>query len=200
MARSLHPPLLLALALAATALTGCGTPPPAPPQEASSALPEFRLPPASLGRTLAWQQRLQVVAQGRVQPPVDALVEVEPTMLRMALMSAGQTLARLEWDGQTMNTQRSPMWPASIAPERVLSDLQLALWPRAQLVAALPADAQLDDEPGGLRVLRLRGDKIASVQGAESLHIELVNHRFDYRLRIDSTPLSTEPNPTEAKP
>ena len=175
-------------AWAVAALVGCAAPP--APAAADGAI-IFRLPPPTLGRTLAWQQRLQVTAQGRTQPPLDALLEVDSQQLQLALVGAGQTLARLRWDGQALQAERSSGWPEAIPAERVLSDLQLALWPLAPLAALLPADATLSVE-GPLRVLRQRGQLVTTVRDAGSPHIELVNHRLGYTLRIDSTPLAED--------
>lgn len=173
-------------------LAGCAAPPSAPAVTGiGDGLPSFRLPPASLGRTLAWQQRLQVTAQGRAQPPLDALLEADGQGLRLALLGAGRTPARLDWDGRALQAEQGPGWPPAIPAERVLSDMQLALWPLPPLQAALPPDAALADE-GTLRVLRRHGVIVATVQGAGSLHIELVNQALGYTLRIDSTPLDGE--------
>jgi hypothetical protein len=180
---SLRP--LFAAALAAAALLACAAAPPAVAPVGVS----FRLPPASLGRTLAWQQRLQVVtAQGPTPAPLDALLEADADGLRLALLGAGQTLARLHWDGRSLQAEQSAGWPKAIPAERVLSDLQLALWPLAALQAALPADTSVFDE-GPLRVLRQRGEVVTTVRGPGSLHIELVNQALGYTLRIDSVPL-----------
>jgi hypothetical protein len=181
-----RPLRFIAGALLSALLTACASGPSAqaPPSPALS----FRLPPASLGRVLAWQQRLQVTSQGRAQPPLDALLEADAQGLRLALLGAGQTLARLEWDGQSLHAERAAGWPKEIPPERVLSDMQLALWPLAPLQAALPADATLTDE-GPLRVLRQRGAIVTTVRDPGSLHIELVNQPLGYTLRIDSMPL-----------
>lgn len=172
-------------ALALATLAACAAPPPAatPPAGVS-----FRLPPASLGRTLAWQQRLQVTTRGQAQPALDALLEADAQGLRLALLGAGQTLARLDWDGRSLQAEQAAGWPKEIPAERVLSDMQLALWPLAALQAALPADATLADE-GPLRVLRQRGAVVTTVRGAGTLQIELVNQAQGYTLRIDSMPI-----------
>jgi Protein of unknown function (DUF3261) len=180
-----RPLRFVAAALLGALLTACISAPPAPTPPAAIS---FRLPPASLGRTLAWQQRLQVTSQGRAQPPLDALLEADAQGLRLALLGAGQTLARLEWDGQSLRAEQAAGWPKEIPAERVLSDMQLALWPLAALQAALPADTMLADE-GALRVLRQHGVVVTTVRSPGSLHIELANQALGYTLRIDSTPM-----------
>lgn len=176
---------LVAAALISVMLIACANRPSAPPPPAAVS---FRLPPASLGRTLAWQQRLQVTNQGRAQPPLDALLEADAQGLRLALLGTGQTLARLEWDGQSLHAEQAAGWPKEIPAERVLSDLQFALWPLAALQAALPADTTLADE-GPLRVLRQHGVVVTTVRDPGTLHIELTNQALGYTLRIDSTPM-----------
>ncbi len=183
----------LALALAVVGLAGCASSPadaPAPPT-ADTAL-RFRLPPSTLARPLAWQQRLQATVQGRAQPPLDALLEADETAVRLALVGPGQTLARLTWDGRQLQVERGRGWPDAVPPERVLSDLQLALWPLAALQSALPPDATLRED-GPWRELRRGGTLLARVRDAGSAHIELVNPVDGYALRIDSVPLTGEP-------
>jgi len=179
-----RPLRFVAGALFSAMLTACASAPSASPLAAVS----FRLPPASLGRTLAWQQRLQITRQGRAQPPLDALLEADAQGLRLALLGTGQTLARLEWDGQSLRAEQAAGWPKEIPAESVLSDMQLALWPLAALQAALPADATLVDE-GQLRVLRQHGTIVTTVRDPGTLHIELANQALGYTLRIDSTPM-----------
>ena len=166
-------------------LIACAGGPSAPPPQTAVS---FRLPPASLGRTLAWQQRLQITRQGQAQPPLDALLEADAQGLRLALLGTGQTLARLEWDGQSLRAEQAAGWPKEIPAESVLSDMQLALWPLAALQAALPTDATLVDE-GRLRVLRQHGTIVTTVRDPGTLHIELTNQSLGYTLRIDSTPM-----------
>lgn len=174
--------LRLAAWLLAMLLSACAHKP--PPEE----LPLFRLPPHTLGRSLAWQQRLRVIVRGVAQPSLDALLEADAQSLRLVLLGPGQTLARLQWDGRELKAEQGRGWPREVSAERVLSDMQLALWPLAPLRAALPPGATLA-ENGAVRVLRRHGTVVAVVYGAGSAHIEIDNQRHDYTLLIDSVAL-----------
>lgn len=185
---------LLAAVLSLGAVSGCaGGPTPAPQRlDAAAPLPLFRLLPATLGRRLAWQQRLQLERAGQATAPLEALLEVDAQRLQLALLAAGRTLARLTWDGQDLRSETAAGWPPGVPPEQVLSDLQLALWPAPALREALPAGYRLDDG-GGQRVLWRGDEAVVHIDGAGSTRIELVHHRLTYRLRIDSVPLSEGP-------
>ena len=162
------------------ALAGCATST-RPPLDA---VPVLRLLPASLGRELAVQQQLTVTVKGQTHR-IDVLLEADASAVRIALVSMGQTAARLEWDGQRLTETRSPWLPAVVSGERILSDLQLALWPEAAVRAALPAGWFLDATASG-RVLRQDTSTVATVAFPSPLRVELDQLRDGYRLVIDT--------------
>jgi hypothetical protein len=174
---------------AAVLLAGCaGT----LPQAAPDSTPLLRLPPAALGRSLALQQRLDVFVHGRAPQQVEVLLEADAQAVRLALVSLGQTAATLQWDGQQLQETRAPWWPAAVRGERILSDLQLVLWPAEAVRAALPTGWTLEASTEQ-RVLRLNGDAVATVRYAGAQHAELVNLRDGYRLAIESRSLGGAP-------
>jgi hypothetical protein len=172
---------LLALLLAA----GCATSPTPTANEPDS--PLLRLAPASLGRTLALQQQLTVAARGQTHR-LDVILEADADSVRLAMMNLGQTVARLQWDGRELTETRVSWWPAAVKGERILSDLQLVLWPAQAISAALPGGWTLDAHAGE-RVLRREGTVVATVSYPSATRAELVNLRHGYRLSIDSHPL-----------
>jgi hypothetical protein len=172
---------LLALLLAA----GCATSPTPTANEPDS--PLLRLAPASLGRTLALQQQLTVAARGQTHR-LDVILEADADSVRLAMMNLGQTVARLEWNGRELTETRVSWWPAAVKGERILSDLQLVLWPAQAISAALPGGWTLDAHAGE-RVLRREGTVVATVSYPSATRAELVNLRHGYRLSIDSHPL-----------
>lgn len=146
------------------ALAGCASPRRAAAPDVlaesatpSSAMPLLRLAPAALGRPLALQQQLSVRGPDGTQRHLQALLEADAGELRIALTSMGQVLARIRWNGAQLDVQRSRHWPDQVMPERILSDLQLALWPVAQIAAALPPDWQLLASADGTRRLLQAG-------------------------------------------
>lgn len=172
------------LALAAL-LAACSTVPPmAAPADAA---PLLRLAPAALGRTLALQQQLTVSAREQTHR-LDVILEADADAVRLALMNLGQTVARLEWDGVKLNETRASWWPAAIKSERILSDLQLVLWPAAAISAALPEGWSLDSS-AAQRVLRQRGEVVITVSYTTPTHADLAHLRDGYRLGIESRSL-----------
>jgi hypothetical protein len=177
----------LAMALALVfAVAGCAALRPTGSEEPVD-MPALRLPPAALGRSLALHQHLKVETSGQVHR-LDVLLEADASQLRLAMLVAGQTAARLEWDGRELKHTSAPWWPAAVSAERVLSDLQLVMWPAPAVRAALPAgwSLQADDR---VRVLSREGRAIATVRYEDAQHAELVQHTRGYRLNIVSQPL-----------
>ena len=110
----------------------------------------------------------------------------------VGVTATGQRLFTVSWDGSAVSAQKSAFVPASLDPERVLADVELALWPLAAVRAAF-GQAGLDvTEPfPGVRRLR-RGDAlIAEVHYTTadpwSGRLWFVNFEFDYSLTIDTT-------------
>ena len=110
----------------------------------------------------------------------------------VGVSATGQRLFTASWDGKNVTADRSPFVPKDLAPERVLADMQLALWPLESVRAALRDSGQEVTEPfPGVRRLR-RGDRlIAEVHyaGADAWNGRLwfVNLEFGYALTIDTT-------------
>lgn len=153
----------------------------------SAALPSLRLAPAALGRSLALQQRVQArfpAASGGVETrEAVTLLEVDARQVRLAALASGQVLARLTWDGKTLDTWRAPWAPAQLAPERVLDDLQLALWPSAAVASALPAGWTIEAD-ARRRVLRYRQAVVTEVTFPSADTIVISQHRVGYVLTI----------------
>ena len=162
-------------------LAGCATPPPAPPELL------LRLPPAALGRRLAWAQRLQVRAGDR-EFEFEALLEVDEQSLRLALLAFARPLARLHWDGSTLQQHTAVGWPPAVSAERVLSDLVLVLWPAAVVATALPADWSLQYDSTA-RELRWRGMAVQRVHYDGAQRVLLEHLVLGYRMQIDSQSL-----------
>ena len=106
-----------------------------------------------LGRDLAQQQQITVQVRGQTHR-LDALLEADSGSVRLALISMGQVVARLEWDGVNLIESRAKWLPDFVQTERILSDLQFVYWPVAAIRSELPAAWGLDEEPGA-RLLTL---------------------------------------------
>jgi len=144
--------------------------------------PALRLAPATLGKELSVAQHLDIEFAGQVRG-VDALLEVDATQTRLAVLQLGQTVARLSWDGQTLDESLAPGWPRYISGEQVLTDLQYVWWPRAQIQAALPDGWTLRDEPPR-RTLLHDGQLVLDMQSTGDGVIDMRHLDTGYRVRI----------------
>ncbi|QBK05255.1 DUF3261 domain-containing protein [Hylemonella gracilis] len=198
-------PRLLVAWLAAGLLTGCALLRPAPDegsglstdrpaQTVDGTAPLLRLPPASLGRSLALEQRIRIEARDENGAPlrrqIETLLEADPHALRIVLLYMGQTAAVLEWDGRRLKETRSSWWPATLRGERILSELQLALWPAEAVRTALAEFPDgvwtLDADETG-RTLRQDGEAVVQIRYQDGIGlVELQHLRDGYRLTIRS--------------
>ncbi|KFN42944.1 DUF3261 domain-containing protein [Arenimonas oryziterrae] len=183
--------LIAALFLAALA-SACATAPVAPARAPGDAAPLLHLSPAALGRELALQQHLEF-RFGKQEQALDALLEADAQDVRLAIQAMGQSALRLHWDGERLEQTRADWVPSALQAERVLSDLQLAYWPVAEIRAALPAGWTLR-ETEGVRQLLQDTTVVTEVRMTAPDRIEITQHRDGYRLVIVSVPLS-EPSP-----
>lgn len=176
--------LFITAAVVMAVVAACSTPPAA--VAANPSVPLLRLAPAALGRTLSLQQLITVqirTPHGEQTREIQALLEADATHTRLAALAGGQVLARLDWDGTDLRATRSPWAPAEVVPERILSDLQLSLWPVPAIRAALPAGWRLEASAGVRRLVT--GDDVAvEVSYPNDMTTEFVQHRDGYRLTI----------------
>ncbi len=173
---------LAALAVAA-ALAGCATAPASAPAPA----PQLRLAPALLGHPLNLQQHLTLQAPGHDQQ-LDVLLEADAAHVQLGVVAMGQVAARLDWDGVTLTENRAPWWPQAVSGARILSDLQLTLWPVAAIQAALPPGWLLV-EAGDTRTLSDQGVVVTVITRTAPRVVELQQRRERFRLKIESEEL-----------
>lgn len=166
-----------------------------PLQPAATPLP--LLAPAALG---ASRSALQVVhgSFGGQDLAFQCVVEVSPRQLTLIGLGAqGQRWFSLRHDGDTLAVEASPQGagaPGTPDPQRVLADLQLALWPLAALQQALAGTAWQVSEPvAATRRLRRDGRLVAEVHYAHADPWQgrfwLSNFELGYTLAVESQPL-----------
>ncbi len=163
-------------------LAGCASPGGAP--DAGRA-PLLALAPAALGCSAAVQQRLTVQPPGRPQQQLEALLEVDAEAVRLAFFVMGQGMGTLVWDGQQWDKQLSRHWPAQLAPEQVLSDLQLAFWPAQVVQQAFQAPWSVEASATGRRLLR-DGKEHVRVQFIGTSAVEIIYPQGPFTLRVES--------------
>jgi len=97
----------------------------------------------------------------------------------------GQTGVRMVWDGQHLEQTRAPWLPPQVRGERVLDDLQFALWPAAAIRAALPDGWSLQ-EADGVRSLVQGGTPWLVRETLPDGRVRLRNLAEGYELVIES--------------
>ena len=170
--------------IAAAALAALGACASAPPRAAPREAPQLRLAPALLGHPLSLQQHLTLQAPGREQQ-LDVLLEADAQHVQLGVVAMGQVAARLAWDGTTLTEERAPWLPQAVSGARILSDLQLTLWPVAAIQAALPAGWVLA-ESGNVRTLSQDGEVVTVITHIAPAVVELDQRREHFKLKIES--------------
>ncbi len=144
------------------------------------------LPPASLGRTVQAEQILRI-AYGERGLTLQCAAGVTPAETSLSCFTAlGQQAFFLKHDGRTFSSEAAAQ--DAIAPERILTDLQLAYWPLAVLQAALAGGEWEISEPApGLRRLRRDGALHTEIHyaGAEPWNNRLWLVNFEQRYSLD---------------
>jgi hypothetical protein len=167
---------------AALLLAGC-----APTKEGPARL-GLRLPPAALGASISVQQHLTVQRSGSTND-LDVALEVDPSHVGLVGLAFGQRVLSLDFDGSALKEWRHPMLPAQVRAADVLEDLQLTLWPLAEIARALPPGWQVEDR-GLRRTLRRDGEVVATIDYSGTPRWQgtavLDNVRYQYRLTIES--------------
>lgn len=173
---------LLAAALGMLMLAGCASPGGAP---SAGRAPLLALAPVALGCSVAVQQRLTVQLPGRPQQQLEALLEVDAQAVRLAFFVMGQGMGTMVWDGQQWDKQLSRHWPVQLAPEQVLSDLQLAFWPAQAVQQAFQAPWSVEAFATGRRLLR-DGKEQLRVQFIGPAAVEIIYPQGPFSLRVES--------------
>lgn len=154
-------------------------------------LPVLKLAPSALPEPLQLQQRLRF-RFGTHERELDALLEADGSQVRLAVQAMGQTGVRMVWDGTTLEQTRAPWLPPQVRGERVLDDLQFALWPAAAIRAALPPGWHLVDH-GDTRRLE-QGDKAWLMLDTDpDGRMRLRNLAEGYELVIESLDMEQAP-------
>ena len=153
------------------------------------------LPPATLGASRSAQQVLRF-AYGERENSLQCALTVTPQSISLiGFNGLGLRLFSLRYDGVKVSGERAPGVPEQVDPQRILADVQLALWPLAALQEKAAGTAWIISEPfAGTRRVR-RGDKlIAEIHYADAdAHYDpwngrlwLANFEFGYSVNVSS--------------
>lgn len=169
-------------------LSGCALLPREEPPEQGAGRPELMPIAQPLGPARRIVQQINAVWADR-QESLLAVLELDAKHIAMVgLSNDGLSLFNLTYDGNTVVSDKSPLLPDSVAPEFIISDLQLVYWPIAELQKKLPAGWRLE---GGQnkRILTVGDKKQVEVNYLTPdpvwpKAVELVNFQYNYRLDI----------------
>ena len=119
-------------------------------------------------------------------------LEVDTGSLKLVGVTAtGQRVFTASWDGKTVTAERGVFVPSQVEPERVLADMQLALWPLPALQTALGNSYEVVEPFPGVRRLKHRGQLIAEIHYAGddpwSGRLWFVSFEHGYSLTVDTT-------------
>jgi hypothetical protein len=169
-------------------LSGCALLPREESVKQVAVKPELMPMAQPLGPARRIVQQITAVWADR-QEALLAVLELDEKHIAMAgLSNEGLSLFNLTYDGHTVVSDKSPLLPDSVAPEFVISDLQLVYWPIAELQKILPAEWRLETGQNK-RILIVRNKKQVEVNYLSPdpvwpKAVELVNFQYNYRLNI----------------
>lgn len=151
----------LAAAVIALAFSGCASMRPAEPEPPT-------IPPILDGAALGGvREANQVVRAAFADRELTLLcaVQVEGSGVRVVGVDAlGRRVFTVTYDGKEVVADASSMVPEKFAPQYLLADLELALWPLAALQAAYAGTEWAVSQPyPGARRLRRAGRLVAEV-------------------------------------
>ncbi len=118
------------------------------------------------------------------------VLELDKQHIAMAgLTNDGVGLFNLTYDGKTIVSDKSPLLPDLVAPEFIITDLQLVYWPVTLLQKKLHASSWQLVSDTNHRRLYYQGKKTVEVNyllpdTVWAKSVELINYRYNYRLQI----------------
>jgi len=144
-------------------------------------------PPAGPSRRVV--QQITVLWSNRKETLL-CVLELDKQHIAMAgLTNDGLSLFNLTYDGNTIISDKSPLLPDSVAPEFIITDLQLVYWPVAVLQKSLHGSSWRLEVDTSHRRLYYQGNKAVEVNyllpdSTWAKSVELINYRYNYRLLI----------------
>ena len=161
---------------------------PAEAKTTAQGQPELMPLAPPLGPSRRIVQQLTAVWPGR-QETLLCVLELDSRRMAMAgLTGDGLSLFDLSYDGTTLQSDKNPLLPESVAPELIIADLQLVYWPVAALQKMLPRPWRLEADSHHRRLYFNEEPRVdvhyLAPDAIWPKAVELVNHRYNYRLQI----------------
>lgn len=141
-----------------------------------------------VGPTRRVVQQITAVWPGK-QETLLCVLELDTQHIAMAgLSNEGLSLFNLTYNGKKLEMDKSPLLPDTVAPEFIITDLQLAYWPVAMLQKILPAQWRLEADQNHRRLYyknekRVNADYLSGDANWPK-DVELINYQYNYRLHI----------------
>lgn len=172
------------LLLILSTIPACAIVPPNTDQPIQNSL--LLSPPLGPARRL--MQQIQAEWPGHSETLL-CVLELDSRHIAMAGLSPdGISLFNLDYDGQQLRLDKSPLLPDNLQPQAFISDLQLIYWPLSELEPKLPAGWHFETRTSS-RSLYHGNQKQAEVQYLSTetpwpKTVVLINHIHNYRLHI----------------
>jgi hypothetical protein len=168
-----------------TALTGCSIL--TKPEAINQAVLMPMAPPIGPSRRVV--QQISALWPDRKETLL-CVLELDKQRIAMAgLTNDGISLFNLTYDGKTIISDKSQLLPDQVAPEFIITGLQLVYWPVAVLQKSLHGSSWRLEVDSNQRRLYYQGNKAVEVNyllpdPVWAKSVELINYRYNYRLDI----------------
>jgi hypothetical protein len=144
-------------------------------------------PPVGPSRRVV--QQITVLWQDRKETFLCVLELDEQRIAVAGLTNEGVSLFNLTYDGKTTLMDKSALLPNSLAPEVIITDLQLVYWPVTVIQQSLSASSWRLEADIDQRRLYYQDNKMVEVHYLSpdpvwAKSVELINYRDKYHLQI----------------
>jgi len=143
----------------------------------------MRLPlPPSYPGTIEDRARVRISANGE-GVTVNASMRFSPTQALVRIAHpTGATLLDIEWNESGIFERRSNQLPSQFRSEELLAALFIALWPAAQIDAALPAHASLVQFRDGRAIEALERTVLTIRQTRNAIQIDHYDYGYSFEI------------------
>lgn len=178
--------LILCWLILFTLLSGCATHPAPVVFE-----PMIRLAPDTFGQPISIYQQIQAERDGKKRD-MNVVLEITPEKLTLVGIAMERRMMTVTFDGKDLAIWKDTKLPEQVSPEIVLSNLQLAIWPKEAIATALPTGWTISEE-GQTRVICHNNDRMILIEYSQPERwlgtIKMTDFRYRYALTIQSVPL-----------
>lgn len=121
------------------------------------------------------------------------VLEITPEKLTLVGIAMERRMMTVTYDGKNLDIWKDAKLPEQTSPEIVLSNLQLAIWPKDAIEASLPEGWTISEE-GQTRAICHNNDRMILIEYSQQERwlgtIKMTDFRYRYSLTIQSVPLT----------